>query len=75
MDKSHHPNKVWKLRKALYGLRQSPRIWYLTLHDFLLQQNFVRSDYESCLYTRRNPTTSEETMVAVYVVDDLVISS
>ncbi|CAM9928174.1 unnamed protein product, partial [Heterosigma akashiwo] len=58
----------------IYGLRQSPRIWYLTLHDFLLQQNFVRSDYESCLYTRRNPTTGEETMVAVYV-DDLVISS
>ncbi|CAN0029700.1 unnamed protein product, partial [Heterosigma akashiwo] len=29
---------------------------------------------ESCLYTRRNPATGEETMVAVYV-DDLVISS
>ncbi|CAN0087123.1 unnamed protein product, partial [Heterosigma akashiwo] len=73
VDKNH-PNKVWKLRKALHGLRQSPRIWYLTLHGFLLQQNFVCSDYESCLYTRRNPTTGEETMVAVYV-DDLVISS
>ncbi|CAN0000768.1 unnamed protein product, partial [Heterosigma akashiwo] len=70
----HHPNKVWKLRKSLYGLRQPPRIWYLTLHDFLLQQNFVRSDYESCLYTRRNPTTGEESMIAVYV-DDLFTSS
>ncbi|CAM9218838.1 unnamed protein product, partial [Heterosigma akashiwo] len=73
VDKDHS-NKVWKLRKALYGLRQSPRIWYLTLHDFLIQQNFVRSDYESCLYTRRNPVTGEDSMVTVYV-DDLVLSS
>ncbi|CAM9744291.1 unnamed protein product, partial [Heterosigma akashiwo] len=54
----NHRNKVWKLKKALYGLGQSPRIWYLTLHDFLIKQDFVRSDYESCLYTRRNPVTA-----------------
>ncbi|CAM9835008.1 unnamed protein product, partial [Heterosigma akashiwo] len=68
-----HPTKVWKLRKALYGLRNSPRIWYMALHSFLVQQGFVRSEYESCLYVRRNSTTGEETIVAVYV-DDLVIS-
>ncbi|CAN0097576.1 unnamed protein product [Heterosigma akashiwo] len=73
IDKDH-PHKVWKLKKALYGLRQSPRLWYNTLHEFLLQQNFVRSDYESCLYTRKNSVTGEDTMIAVYV-DDLVLSS
>ena len=49
-----HPNnnkEVWrKLRKSLYGLKQSPKIWYLTLQDFLVKQGFQRSDYESCLY-------------------------
>ena len=73
MDKDH-PNKVWKLKKALYGLRQSPKLWYNTLHEFLLEQNFVRSDYESCLYTRKNSVTGEDSMIAVYV-DDLVLSS
>ncbi|CAM9532680.1 unnamed protein product [Heterosigma akashiwo] len=46
----------------------------MTLHNFLIQQNFVGSDYESCLYVHRNPSTGEETMIPVYV-DDLVISS
>ncbi|CAM9757863.1 unnamed protein product, partial [Heterosigma akashiwo] len=73
VDKDH-PNKVWKLKKALYGLRQSPKLWYNTLHEFLLEQNFVRSDYESCLYTRKHSVTGEDSMIAVYV-DDLVLSS
>ncbi|CAM9948960.1 unnamed protein product, partial [Heterosigma akashiwo] len=65
-----HPNKVWKLNKALYGLRQSPCIWYLQLYDHLLFQGFQRSGYESCLYVRRD-SSGGELMVAVYV-DDLV---
>ena len=66
-----HPDKVWKLNKALYGLRQSPRIWYMELHDHLLSLGFQRSGHESCLYVRREG--NDELMVAVYV-DDLVVS-
>ncbi|CAM9997070.1 unnamed protein product, partial [Heterosigma akashiwo] len=62
---------VWKLNKALYGLRQSPRIWYMELHDHLLSLGFQRSGHESCLYVRR--AGGDELMVAVYV-DDLVVS-
>ena len=72
VDKDHPHNKVWKLRnKSLYGLGQSPRIWYLTLRGFLLEQNFVRTTVSP---VSMNSSTGEETMVAVYV-DDLVISS
>ena len=35
-----HPGKVCKLRKALYKLKQSPRIWYQTLTDFLSTLQF-----------------------------------
>ncbi|CAM9689212.1 unnamed protein product [Heterosigma akashiwo] len=60
-----HPNKVWKLNKALYGLiKQSPRIWYLQLHDHLVLQGFKRSGYESCLYVPRDDSGGE-LMVAV----------
>ncbi|CAM9815212.1 unnamed protein product, partial [Heterosigma akashiwo] len=67
-----HPGKVWKLNKALYGLnKQSPKPWYMELHEHLLSQDFQRSGYESCLYIRRD-SSGGELMVVVYV-DDLVI--
>nr|GEU41573.1 hypothetical protein [Tanacetum cinerariifolium] len=31
-----HPNKVYKVVKALYGLHQAPRAWYETLPTYLL---------------------------------------
>ncbi|GJT03845.1 putative ribonuclease H-like domain-containing protein [Tanacetum coccineum] len=31
-----HPNKVYKVIKALYGLHQAPRAWYETLANYLL---------------------------------------
>ncbi|GJS54579.1 putative ribonuclease H-like domain-containing protein, partial [Tanacetum coccineum] len=35
-----HPNKVYKVVKALYGLHQAPRAWYETLSSFLLENGF-----------------------------------
>ncbi|GJX63874.1 putative reverse transcriptase domain-containing protein [Tanacetum coccineum] len=39
-----HPNKVYKVVKALYGLHQAPRAWYETLSSFLLENGFRRGD-------------------------------
>ncbi|CAM9718555.1 unnamed protein product, partial [Heterosigma akashiwo] len=46
---------------------------YMTLHSFLVQQEFKRGDYEPCLHVRRDLATGKKTMIAIYV-DDLVIS-
>ena len=32
--------KVWRLRKSLYGLKQSGRNWQNLLHDYLIELNF-----------------------------------
>nr|GEX97067.1 hypothetical protein [Tanacetum cinerariifolium] len=32
-----HPDKVYKVVKALYGLHQAPRAWYETLANYLLE--------------------------------------
>ncbi|GJS65231.1 putative ribonuclease H-like domain-containing protein [Tanacetum coccineum] len=37
-----HPNKVYKVIKALYGLHQAPRAWYETLCSFLMENGFRR---------------------------------
>ncbi|GJX80385.1 putative ribonuclease H-like domain-containing protein, partial [Tanacetum coccineum] len=37
-----HPNKVYKVIKALYGLHQDPRACYETLSSFLMENGFRR---------------------------------
>ncbi|GJZ31689.1 putative ribonuclease H-like domain-containing protein [Tanacetum coccineum] len=37
-----HPDKVYKVVKALYGLHQAPRAWYETLANYLLANGFKR---------------------------------
>nr|GEY64189.1 putative ribonuclease H-like domain-containing protein [Tanacetum cinerariifolium] len=36
-----HPDKVYKVVKALYGLHQAPRAWYETLANYLLKMIYV----------------------------------
>ncbi|GKB19140.1 putative ribonuclease H-like domain-containing protein [Tanacetum coccineum] len=46
-----HPNKVYKVIKALYGLHQAPRAWYETLSSFLMENGF-RREFEECVHKR-----------------------
>nr|GEX90306.1 putative ribonuclease H-like domain-containing protein [Tanacetum cinerariifolium] len=36
-----HPNKVYKVVKALYGLHQAPRAWYETLATYFLENDDI----------------------------------
>ena len=49
---SDRTNKVCQLRKALYGLRESPRAWYKCLDEYLTKIKFGRSNVDYCLYTQ-----------------------
>ncbi|GKB86094.1 gag-pol polyprotein, partial [Tanacetum coccineum] len=37
-----HPEKVYRLRKALHGLKQAPRAWYDELLNFLMSKGFTK---------------------------------
>lgn len=39
-----------KLNRALYGLKESPKVWNDTFHSFSEANNLKRSKYYSCLY-------------------------
>ncbi|GKD12968.1 putative ribonuclease H-like domain-containing protein, partial [Tanacetum coccineum] len=64
-----HPNKVYKVVKALYGLHQAPRAWYETLSSFLLENSFRRGTIDKTLFIKKNK--SDIMLVQVYV-DDII---
>nr|GFA72731.1 hypothetical protein [Tanacetum cinerariifolium] len=37
-----HPEKVYRLKKALYGFKQAPRAWYDELSKFLTSKGFTK---------------------------------
>ncbi|GJY56874.1 putative ribonuclease H-like domain-containing protein [Tanacetum coccineum] len=49
-----HPNKVYKVVKALYGLHQAPRAWYATLSTFLEKHGYKRGTIDKTLFWERN---------------------
>lgn len=63
--------KVYKLLKALDGLRQAPRAWYEKLNKCLVSLGFQKCPYEHAVYTRKSK--GDTIIVGVYV-DDLLIT-
>ncbi|KAJ9558487.1 hypothetical protein OSB04_013101 [Centaurea solstitialis] len=67
-----YPDRVYKLRKALYGLHQAPRAWYDTLSTYLLENEFERGVIDKTLFIRR--TKNDVLLVQIYV-DDIIFGS
>ena len=67
-----HPTFVCKLKKSIYGLKQSPRMWHTKLHSHLIKIIFKRLASEPNLYIRK--VGNIFVILGVYV-DDLLIAS
>ncbi|GJY94940.1 retrovirus-related pol polyprotein from transposon TNT 1-94 [Tanacetum coccineum] len=46
-----NPSHVYKLKKALYYLKQAPRAWYDMLSSFLISQHFYKCAVDPTLFT------------------------
>ena len=72
--------KVWKSLSAVYGLCESPGVWYNTLHQCLLDFGCKNLCTESCLYFwKAQPTTTVSNafnwdLLIVIYVDDVIFS-
>ena len=60
-----------KLNKSLYGLKQSGRNWNNLLHSHLVDEGFVQSLSDACLYTRN---IRDVIMIVIVWVDDIIIA-
>ncbi|GJR48250.1 putative ribonuclease H-like domain-containing protein, partial [Tanacetum coccineum] len=67
-----HPDKVYKVVKALYGLHQAPRAWYETLANYLLGNGFKRGKIDQTLFIKKQK--GDIFLVQVYV-DDIIFGS
>ena len=63
---------VYKLRKSLYGLKQSGRNWNSMLHTHLVENNFVQRPTDNCVYTKNE---GDNMVVIVVWVDDLIVGA
>jgi hypothetical protein len=66
------PNHVYKLHKALFGLKQAPRAWYECLKEFLLKKGFEIGKADPTLFTRKQ---GNDLFVCQIYVDDIIFGS
>ena len=57
-----------KLQRSLYGLKQSGRMWYNRLSEYLLKEGYVNNPICPCVFIKKSETGFA--IIAVYV-DDL----
>ncbi|GJT68957.1 retrovirus-related pol polyprotein from transposon TNT 1-94 [Tanacetum coccineum] len=65
-------NHVYKLKKALYGLKEAPRAWYNLLSKFLLSQEFSKGTVDPTLFIRKQ---GKDLLLVQIYVDDIIFAS
>eukprot|EP00253_Pinus_taeda_P025266 PITA_25266 len=61
---------VCKLKKSLYGLKQSPRMWYQKFDTFIRGLGFTRSKADHCVYFK---LIGDRVIYLVLYVDDMLL--
>lgn len=60
-----HPGKVWRLQRALYGLRRAPHLWHNELSAYLQGDDLKAVAGVNCVYHNR-------WLVVFFFVDDII---
>nr|GFA60109.1 retrovirus-related Pol polyprotein from transposon TNT 1-94 [Tanacetum cinerariifolium] len=67
-----HLTHVYRLKKAMYGLKKAPWAWYDTLSRFILDTNFSKVAVDPTLFTRK---TGKHILLVQIYVDDIIFGS
>jgi hypothetical protein len=63
------PHKVYRLRRALCGLKPAPRAWYGYFRGFLFSKGFEMGKVDKTLFLRRE---GDDILIVQVYVDDIV---
>ena len=61
---------VCKLKKSLYHLKQSPRMWYQNFDTYIIGLGFVRRKVDQCVYFEQ---VGDHFINIVLYVDDMLL--
>jgi hypothetical protein len=61
---------VCNIKKSLYGLKKSPRMWYQNFDTYILGLGFVRSRVDQCVYSKK---VGNHFIYVVMYVDDMLL--
>nr|GEV31992.1 retrovirus-related Pol polyprotein from transposon TNT 1-94 [Tanacetum cinerariifolium] len=67
-----NPSHVYKLKKALYDLKQAPRAWYDMISSFLISQHFSKCAVDPTHFTRK---AGNDLLLAQIYVDNIIFAS
>ena len=62
--------KMYKLEKVLYRLKQAPKAWYSQIDSYFIKQGFEKSKSESTLYVKHQGKV--HVLIVTFHVNDLV---
>ena len=65
-------NLVCRLKKSLYGLKQSPRQWYKRFDTYMLKIGYTRCQYDCCVYY--HVFEDGKVILLLLYVDDMLIA-
>ena len=67
-----HLDFIFKLDKALYNLKQAPRVWYKRISSFLVFNSFVKGKVDTILFTKY---VDNDILIVQIYVDDIIFGS
>jgi hypothetical protein len=67
-----HEDKICKLKKSLYGIKQDPIAWYRRIDSHLINGGFNKSNSEPTLYTKVNK--QGRILIVCLYVNDMVFT-
>ena len=73
-EKEGEGHLVCKLRKSIYGLKQSPRCWNTALDSYLKEMGFSQSKSDFCIYMSAGGARDKDVFYIGVYMDDIVLA-
>ena len=70
---SKEPNKVCKLQRSIYGLKQASRSWNIRFDETIKEFDFIKNEDEPCVY--KKVSGSARVFLVLYVDDILLMGN